>query len=238
VLVTGGASGIGRCIVDAFAMQGAAVVCVDVNTAALADVAAGDGEAMIATHRCDLTDRASLRATISAILANGALDILINNAGLDDRHAWDRIDEEYWDRCLAINLDQQFFCARLVAPAMVARGSGVIVNLGSVAWMRGRPAMVGYMTAKAGLHGLTSGLARELGPHGVRVVGVLPGAIETERQMRLWRTPASDVTTIAEQAIPVRLDGWDVANLVLFLASDAARGCTARFYAVDAGLSR
>ena len=85
---------------------------------------------------------------------------------------------------------------------------------------------------------MTSGLARELGPHGVRVVGVLPGAIETERQMRLWRTLDRDVATIAEQAIAVRLDGWDVANLVLFLASDAARGCTARFYAVDAGLSR
>jgi NAD(P)-dependent dehydrogenase (short-subunit alcohol dehydrogenase family) len=85
---------------------------------------------------------------------------------------------------------------------------------------------------------MTSGLARKLGPHGVRVVGVLPGAIETERQMGLWRTLDRDVATIAEQAIAVRLDGWDVANLVLFLASDAARGCTARFYAVDAGLSR
>jgi NAD(P)-dependent dehydrogenase (short-subunit alcohol dehydrogenase family) len=97
--------------------------------------------------------------------------------------------------------------------------------------------MAGYLVAKGGIEAMVRGLARELGPSGIRVVGVVPGAIDTERQRRLWQTPDRVEQILATQAIRQRLDGWDIAQMVLFLASDNARGCTAQCYVVDAGLT-
>jgi NAD(P)-dependent dehydrogenase (short-subunit alcohol dehydrogenase family) len=236
VLVTGGASGIGRCFAEAFVGQGAHVVCIDINAAALSDLASAVPEGMVDTHICDLTDRSALNTLLDRILIR-PIDVLVNNAAEDNRHDWDAIDTDGWDRCLAVNLDHLFFCAQAVARNMMPRKRGVILNMGSASWQRGRPAMVGYLTAKSALHGMTKGLARELGPHGIRVLGIMPGAIETERQNRLWRTQDGLAKMLAEQAMPIALDGWDVANLALFLASDAARGCTGHFYPIDAGLT-
>lgn len=236
VLVTGGASGIGRCLIEAFLAQEASAVCIDIDEEAIADLSGAVGGSKLSTYRCDLTDRKATRTVLDRIIADGPVDVLVNNAARDDRHSWDKIDDAYWDRCLAVNLDHQFTCSQVVARTMEARRQGVIINMGSVAWMRGRPAMVGYMTAKSAIQGLTHGLARELGPSGVRVLGIAPGAINTERQRRLYGTPEANALTLSEQALPIQLDGWDVANLVLFLASDAARGCTGRIYHVDAAI--
>ena len=174
---------------------------------------------------------------MQSVVDAGPIDVLVTNAADDTRHAWSDVTPESWQRTLAINLDHHFFSAQAAARSMTARGSGVIVMLGSVTARRGWPAMAGYLVAKGGIEAMVRGLARELGPSGIRVVGVVPGAIDTERQRRLWQTPDRVEQILATQAIRQRLDGWDVAQMVLFLASDNARGCTAQCYVVDAGLT-
>jgi NAD(P)-dependent dehydrogenase (short-subunit alcohol dehydrogenase family) len=236
VVITGGASGIGAEMVAAFAQQGAEVAFLDLDREAGDRTAAATGSAF---HSCDLTDIAALRATIAAIEAGpAAIDVLVNNAGKDDRHAMAEVEPEDWRRALAFNLDHQFFATQAVAKGMAARGRGAIVMLGSVSWMRGRPNMVGYTTAKAAINGLTRTLARELGPSGIRVNCIVPGAIVTERQLRLWTTPEQNQQFIDLQALKFRLDASHVARLALFLASDESAGCTGANFLVDAGLTQ
>jgi NAD(P)-dependent dehydrogenase (short-subunit alcohol dehydrogenase family) len=112
-----------------------------------------------------------------------------------------------------------------------------VINLGSVSWMRGRPGMVGYTTSKAAISGMTRTLARELGGDGIRVNCVVPGAILTERQRRLWLTPELDRQFIELQALKFRLEAADVARIALFLGSDESRGCTGQDFIIDAGLT-
>ncbi len=231
VLVTGGASGIGAEMVRAFVAQGAAVRFLDIDEAAGQALAAETGARFQA---CDLTDIASLRA---AVAAAAPVDVLVNNAGKDDRHALAAVEPEHWSRCLALNLDHQFFATQAAAPAMAARGGGSVILLGSVSWMRGRPGMVGYTTAKAAIHGMTRTLARELGEAGIRVNCIVPGAILTARQQALWLTPAVNQRILDDQALKLRLDGSHVARMALFLASDEAAGCTGADFLVDAGLT-
>ena len=112
--------------------------------------------------------------------------MLVNNAARDDRHALGDVTPEYWDENQAVNLRHHFFAAQAVAPGMAAAGGGAIINLGSVSWMRGRPELAGYATAKAAIDGLTRVLARELGEQNIRVNSIVPGAVVTERQHALW----------------------------------------------------
>ena len=231
VLITGGASGIGAEMVRGFRAQGATVHLLDIDIASGAALAAETGAAF---HACDLRDIAALRAAVAQI---GPVDVLINNAARDDRHAMPAVEPAAWRETLALNLDHQFFATQAVAPAMAARGGGAIILMGSISWMRGRPGMVGYTTAKAAINGLTRTLARELGGQGIRVNCLVPGAISTERQDRLWRTPEADRQFLEQQALKFRLDGSHVARMALFLASDEAAGCTGANFLVDAGLS-
>ena len=229
VLVTGGASGIGAEMVRAFAAQGARVQFLDVAEDAGAALSAETGAGF---GLCDLRDIAALRA---AVAAAGPLDVLVNNAGRDDRHELAAVEPAYWRETLALNLDHQFFATQEAARLMSA---GSIILLGSVSWMRGRPGMVGYTTAKAAIHGLTRTLARELGPRGIRVNCIVPGAILTERQAALWRTPEVDAAIMADQALKVSLDASHVARMALFLGSDESAGCTGSNFFVDAGISQ
>jgi NAD(P)-dependent dehydrogenase (short-subunit alcohol dehydrogenase family) len=231
VLITGGASGIGAEMVRGFAVQGAKVHFLDIDTASGAALAAETGAAF---RTCDLRDIAALRAAVAGI---GPVDVLINNAARDDRHDMATVEPEYWRECLALNLDHQFFATQAAAPGMAARGRGAVILMGSISWMRGRPGMVGYTTAKAAINGLTRTLARELGGQGIRVNCIVPGAISTERQDRLWRTPEADRQFLEQQALKFRLDGSHVARMALFLASDEAAGCTGANFLVDAGLA-
>jgi NAD(P)-dependent dehydrogenase (short-subunit alcohol dehydrogenase family) len=237
IVVTGGASGIGRCLVEAFLAQGCTVVAIDIDAAAADALRAANPDARLTVHLADLADPAARAAAMQTVTDSGRIDVIVTNAADDTRHAWSDVTPDSWRHTLAINLDHQFFCAQAAARAMTAQGSGVIVMLGSVTARRGWPAMAGYLVAKGGVEAMVRGLARELGPAGVRVVGVVPGAIDTERQRRLWQTPERVEQILATQAIGQRLDGWDVAQMVLFLASDNARGCTAQSYVVDAGLT-
>ena len=145
---------------------------------------------------------------------------------------------EYWDENQAVNLRHQFFAAQAVVPMMTAAGSGSIINLGSISWMRGRPAMVGYTTAKAAIGGMTRVLARELGPANIRVNAIVPGAIVTERQAKLWHGPDAEREFLAQQCLKFRLSEADVARAALFLASDESRGITGQNLIVDAGLAQ
>lgn len=239
VLVTGGASGIGAEMVKAFVAQGARVSLIDIDDRAAGQLLADPAARGAAYQPCDLRDVAALRATVARIeQEQGPVEALINNAGKDDRHELLEVEPGTWRNALALNLDHQFFMTQAVARGMAARGAGSIVLLGSVSWMRGRPGMVGYTTAKAAINGLTRTLARELGPNGIRVNCLVPGAILTERQQALWLTPELNRQFLDLQALKFRLEASHVARLALFLASDESAGCTGANFIVDAGLTQ
>lgn len=236
VVITGGASGIGAVMVEAFAGQGARVSFLDI------DVPAGEALAGRLPGTlflpCDLTDIPALRAAMAQIEAERGVDVLVNNAGNDERHDMAVVEPDGWRRTLALNLDHQFFATQAAAPGMAARGGGSVILLGSVSWMRGRPGMAGYTTAKAAINGLTRTFARELGPAGIRVNCIVPGAILTERQQARWLTPALNQEFLDLQALKFRLDASHVARVALFLASDEAGGCTGANFVCDAGLTQ
>ncbi|MGH7069131.1 MAG: SDR family NAD(P)-dependent oxidoreductase [Acetobacteraceae bacterium] len=237
ILVTCGASGIGATMVEAFAGQRACVFFLDIDKASGAALAHRLG-GRVAFRPVDLTDTSALRRTIQAIEqeAGGAIDVLVNNAARDDRHALASVDPEQWRQTLAANLDHQFFATQAVVPAMAARGGGSVILFGSRSWMRGLPDMVGYTTAKAAINGLTRTLAREFGAMGIRVNCIVPGAVVSERQRRLWTSEEADGAIIERQALKFRLDPWHVARVVLFVASADAGGCTGANFVVDAGV--
>jgi NAD(P)-dependent dehydrogenase (short-subunit alcohol dehydrogenase family) len=235
VLVTGGGSGIGAGIVEGFVRQGSEVVFFDIADEDSKALVSGLGADNLRYERVDLTDVAATQATIRRLVdEGGAFDVLVNNAGNDDRHKSEDVTEAYWDRRLDVNLKHQFFCTQAVVPGMKAKGGGAVVNLGSISWHLGLPELTVYQTAKAAIEGMTRALARELGPDGIRVHCVVPGNVRTPRQLR-WYTPEGESAIVEAQALKGRLVPEDVAALVLFLASDDARLMTGHEIFVDAG---
>ena len=233
VLVTGGASGIGAALVAAFAAQGAKVAFLDLDDDAGRRLA--DGLPVTRFLRCDLRDVDMLKACIATLTEEmGGIDILLNNAANDDRHAVMDVTPDYWDERMATNLRHLFFAAQAVVPAMRAAGGGAIVNFGSISWHLGLPDLVIYQTAKAAIEGLTRSLARDLGRDNIRVTTIVPGNVQTPRQEK-WYTPEGEAEIVAAQCLSERIQPVDVAALALFLASDDARMCTGHEYFVDAG---
>lgn len=238
VVITGGGTGIGAAMVDAFARQGAKVFFLDIaDEASMAlEKTLRDVLHPPTFMHCDLLDLDTLSATFMHIeKTEGAVEILINNAANDDRHEVSAVTPAYWDERMAVNLRHQFFCAQAVVPGMQAMASGVILNLGSISWHLALQNLTLYMTAKAGIEGLTRGLARDLGVHGIRVNTIIPGAVRTPRQLQLWHTPDEEAKILAAQCLHQRVEPEDVAALALFLASDNAMRCSGRDYFVDAG---
>jgi NAD(P)-dependent dehydrogenase (short-subunit alcohol dehydrogenase family) len=237
VIVSGGASGIGEGIVEDFVRQGAAVAFVDIldhESETLLTRLADAAIAPVFIH-CDIRDCADYGAKIAKIIARlGGCDVLVNNAANDDRHAVEEITADYWDERMAVNLKHQFFAAKAVIPAMKAAGGGAILNLGSISWHLALPDLTVYQIAKAAIEGLTRSLARDLGPHGIRVNTIVPGNVQTPRQMK-WYTPEGEAQIVAAQCLDGRIQPADIAAMALFLASDDARFCTAHHYWVDAG---
>ena len=232
VLITGGGSGIGAGLVEAFARQGSDVTFIDILNDEPEQLAQRTGADF---RRLDLTDvPATTRAIHEFIEQGGAFDVLVNNAANDDRHTFDEVTEDYWDNRLNVNLKHQFFCAQAVVPGMREKGGGAIVNLGSISWHLGLPDLPLYQTCKAAIEGLTRSLARDLGKDNIRVSCVVPGNIQTPRQMQ-WYTPEAEAELVAAQCIKQRLQPHDVAALVTFLASDDARLITGHEHFVDAG---
>lgn len=232
VLITGGGSGIGSAIVEAFARQGAHVTFFDIDEEGSTLVASRCGAHF---ERIDLREVGALRELIeSCIQASGPFDILVNNAGNDDRHALEDVTEAYWDDRLNANLKHYFFCAQAVLPGMRAKGEGAIVNVGSIAWHLAMTDLAVYQTAKAAIEGLTRALARELGSDGIRVNCVLPGSVSTPRQLK-WYTPQDEAEIVTAQCLKDRLMPEDVAAMILFLSSNDARLVTGHNHFVDAG---
>ncbi len=237
-LVTGGADGIGKAIVEAFVRQKAKVAFLDLDRArgeALAARLSGEG-GTVSFHAVDLRDIAATQAAIAAArAASGPFAIGVNNAGHDERHGFDAVTPDYWDDRLAVNLRPMMFVAQALAPDMRGLGGGSLINLSSTSWMKGAPGLIAYATAKSAVLGFTRSLARELGPDGIRVNCVTPGWVLTERQRRLWMTPEKWAAAQQAQAIKGEILPEDIAAMVLFLASDAARMCTGQNFVVDAG---
>ena len=239
VLITGGGSGIGEAFTEHFWQQHCKVAFFDidddVSTALCARLAHTSGAPLY--KRCDVTDIDAVRARVAEVeAALGPIQVLVNNAARDDRKDFFDVTPEFWDRQMAVNVRHQFFVAQAVARGMIAAGGGSIINMGSISWMRGRPGMAGYTTSKAGINGLTRTLARELGDRNIRVNCIVPGAVVTERQKKLWLKPGDDQMFLDLQCLKFRLQPAEVARAALFLASDEARGIAGQNIVVDGGI--
>lgn len=233
VVVTGGASGIGASIVEHFAEQGARVGFVDIDEQAGGVLAAKTGAAFAA---CDLRNIQALRTAIACFERdNGPTLALINNAARDDRHTIEEVTPEFWDERMATNLRHQFFAAQAVLPAMRKRKRGSLINMGSISWRLALGGMPAYVTAKSAIEGLTRGLARDVGPDGVRANCLVPGWIMTERQIKLWLTPEGEADLMAKQCLKEKLYPPDIARMALWLAADDSRMVTAQSFVVDGG---
>ena len=239
VVVTGGASGIGEAIVEAFALQGTQVVFLDIQDAAanqLVRKIEGAGVTPPIYVHCDLTEAAAIKASVEGILEQfDTVDVLVNNAGNDTRHSIQEVTPEYWDQVMAVNLKHQFFMAQGVIPSMKKAGRGSIINMSSISWVIPSTGLPVYVTAKAAIVGLTRTLAHELGTHNVRVNCVMPGAIQTQRQEELWFTEEYKAEILARQALKRLIMPDEVANLVLFLASDDSSAITNQNFIIDGG---
>ena len=239
VLVTGGATGIGESIVSHFARQGARVAFLDIldePANELVKSLAAEGFPAPLFNHCDITDIEALKQSVNEVIAKlGVIDVLVNNAANDQRHAIDEVTPEYWDHSMSINLRPQFFTIQTVLPSMRKAGRGSIINMSSISWMIPSTGVPIYIAAKAAIVGLTRTLAHELGPHNIRVNAVLPGAIVTERQKRLWYTPEYKAKIMASQALKRDILPEDVARLCLFLAADDSSAITNQSYIVDGG---
>jgi NAD(P)-dependent dehydrogenase (short-subunit alcohol dehydrogenase family) len=241
VFVTGGGSGIGEAIVASFAQQGAQVVFVDIAVNASVALCLRLGEAgcpLPIFRQCDITDIAALQRVMAEVAADiGDFDVLVNNAANDERHQLEEVTLEYWNERIAINQRPMFFTCQSVLPGMKRQGGGAIINISSISWHIKGAGYPAYATSKAAVVGLTRGLARDLGAHGIRVNTVTPGWVMTQRQVDLWVDDAAEIEIKKNQCLAGKLMPEHIASMVLFLASDDGAMCTAQEFIVDAGWS-
>lgn len=239
VFVTGGASGIGKAIVEAFCAQNAEVYFVDLNAEA--------GEALCATladqdgstpdfKPINLLNVTELQGWMREIhQQHGPLQVLVNNAANDTRHKLEDVTPEYWDERMATNLRHFFFAAQAALPQMREAGGGSIINYGSVSWMLKQTGMPAYTTAKSAVWGFTRSLANECGQDRIRVNMLVPGWVMTERQLTLHVTPEGLKELEDRQCLPDHVQPEDLAQATLFLASAASRMITSQQLVVDGG---
>ena len=241
VLITGGASGIGAAFVRAFAAQNARIAFLDLDTEAgeelVREVTGAYGAAPLFVP-CDLLDIEALRTALCEVRARlGDAAVLVNNAANDQRQVLSEVTPAEFDWMIGVNLKHVFFAAQAVVPQMQARGGGSIINMSSIAWMRGAPALPAYAAAKAAIVGFTNSLARLVGPDRIRVNAIAPGMVITERQRRLWYPDEQTITEFrSRQAIPDAVTPDDIARLALFLASDESMRMTRQCLQVDGGI--
>jgi NAD(P)-dependent dehydrogenase (short-subunit alcohol dehydrogenase family) len=236
--VSGGASGLGAEFVEQLVGQGMAVGFIDVDAdrgRALEERLTAGGAA-VRFLPCDVRDVGALQRAIAQVADElGTIRLLVNNAANDHRDRVAEMDVELWDDRIAVNVRHHFFAAQAVAPGMRDAGGGSIVNLGSISAHIDLMDLPGYITAKAGVEGLTRTLAREYGPWAIRVNCIIPGWIMTEKQLTEWVTPEAEAAIARNQCLPQKLVPADVARMLLWLAADDSRSCTAQQWVVDGG---
>lgn len=239
IFITGGATGIGAAMVEAFAAQGARVGHLDLAVEAaetLADKVAASGSKRPWFRKVDVTDAGALKAAIADFAdANGGLDVLVNNVANDTRHDPLAMTEEGWRACMAVNLDCAFFASQRAVELMRSGGGGAIINFSSINALLGPSEMPGYVAAKAGLLGLTKAFARHYGVDGIRVNTILPGWVVTQRQLDLWLTEEAEAAWMDQVCLKRRIEPVDAANLALFLAADDSRMITNQHFVIDGG---
>lgn len=240
VFITGGGSGIGASLVEAFARQGAQVAFVDIleeESLSLAQhLNETLGESRVYFYPCNLVDIERLRSIIEDVRDTlGPISVLLNNAAQDTRHDFREVTPEYWNERININLRPQFFAAQAVYPQMKDLGGGSIINFGSMSWHECQGNMTGYTTSKAAVLGLTRGLARDMGPDRIRVNTLTPGWVMTERQLSNWVNEDTKQVIDQSQCLKGSLMPEHVCAMALFLASDDSSMCTAQDFIVDAG---
>ncbi|MBY8823998.1 SDR family oxidoreductase [Sphingomonas colocasiae] len=238
ILVTAGASGIGRAIAELFHARGDRVIVCDVDQAALDSIAAALPG--IVTSRTDVADPAAVAAMIDRV---GPISVLINNAGVAGPIGGiETNDPDEWARCFAVNVHGAFHTIHAVAPAMRAAGEGAIINISTASTVTGLPGRSAYVASKWALEGLTRNVAREFGPAGIRVNAIRPGFMDTERMRGLMaraaerlQRPVAEVEAEALGYISMRtkIQPSEIGEMAWFLASDAARHITAQIIGVD-----
>jgi len=243
VLITGASAGIGEATAYAFAREGANLFLVarrkDKGEAVAETIRKEGGTAVF--HRADMADRAQIGAMVEACVAHyGRLDVAFNNAGIDGAFNVDTPDhpEDAWDDLLAVNLTGVWFCMRHQIPAMLASGGGAIVNMASMAGVKGFPGSSGYAASKFGVVGITKAAALEFAERGIRVNAVCPAVIRSDMADRVFGTDEAAKEEEAGGWHPMNRIGEpeEVADAVLWLASDQASFVTAETVKIDGGL--
>ncbi|MEO1641048.1 MAG: SDR family oxidoreductase [Pseudomonadota bacterium] len=236
VFITGGGNGIGAALTEGFLAQGAKVAFVGRSDASafVAEMAEKHGNAPLFIP-CDITDTSALQAAMDQAAANhGPIAVLVNNAANDMRFDAMDVTEEDWDASQAVNLRAYFFACQQAAKAM--QGGGAIINFSSITYLFGADGMVPYVTANAGIMGMTRALAREWGPKDIRVNAIAPGWVLTEKQETMWATPEGKAEFLKRQCLQRFMAPEDLIGTTLFLASDSSAMMTGQVLTVDAGV--
>ncbi len=235
--ITGGSQGIGKTISETLAEMGAEIVIGDIDEekgkATVEEIIKNGGKS--AFYACNVAESDSVNETVSTIVKNHSkIDILVNNAGITRDGLIMRMNDEQWDLVISINLKGAFNCIRAVTRPMMKQRSGVIVNISSVIGVMGNAGQANYAASKAGLIGLTKSAAKELASRGIRANAIAPGFIQTQMTDML----PDDVKNNYLAGIPLKKLGEprDVAELVLFLTSDASKYITGQVINIDGGL--
>ena len=238
VFITGGGAGIGASLTEGFLRQGAKVAFVGRSDASefVDRMEVETGTRPLFTQ-CDITDISALRAAMKTSAdAHGPITVLINNAANDKRHTTAEVTEEFWDASQAVNLKAYFFACQAAVEGMTQAGGGAIVNFTSISYMMGNEGYPSYVTANAGINGMTRSLAREFGSDGIRVNALAPGWVMTQKQLDLWASPEELAEHLERQCLKVYLSPRDIVSSAMFLASDASRMITGQTLVVDGGV--
>ena len=241
VFISGGGSGIGACLTEGFLTQGARVAfCQRSDAGEFCDRLEAEYGNRPLFLPCDVTDIPALQMVLAqAAAAHGPILTLVNNAAWDNRHPLEPFSVDQWDHMQAVNIRHHFFAVQAVAPGMKAAGGGTIINYSSISYMMGNGGYTAYVAAKAGITGLTRSLARELGPHMIRVNALMPGWVLTDRQREEWvdEDRANLKEHLARQCLPVEIEPLAMVEPTLFLASAASTVMTGQALVVDAGVA-